>query len=75
MLGSSKGCQLWTTFLKSFFSSLFHPQLLRDLFELLAKFLKNTGIRFLFWNPMKVSIMGVLSFETLKFADLQIYYK
>ena len=63
------------TFLKSFFSSFFHPQLLRDLFELLAESLKNIGIGFLFWNPMRVSIMGVLSFKALQFVDLQLYYK
>ena len=72
---SSKDCQMWTTLLKSFFSPFFHPQLLRDLFQLLAESLKNIGIGFLFWNTMKVSIIGVLSFRALQFVELQLYYK
>ena len=60
--------------LKVIFSSFFH-ELLRDLFELLAESLKNIAIGFPFSNPMKVSIMGVLSFKAIQFVDLQLYYK
>ena len=58
--------------LKAIFSSFFHPQFLRDLFELLAESSKNIAIGFLFWNPKKVSVMGALSFKALQFVDLQL---